>query len=44
LPQAEVIRIVEQIRNSIHDWSLMLEENGILGHDLAFTLDVMRKA
>lgn len=32
-----IVNIVEQVKNKILDWALLLEENGILGEELHFT-------
>ena len=31
--------MIEQVKNKILDWSMLLEENGIIGSDLQFTED-----
>ena len=36
-PNTELIRIVEQVRNVILNWTLKLEEEGIVGEGMAFT-------
>ncbi len=35
--KSELYRIISTVRNKILDWSLILEENGILGEDMTFT-------
>ncbi len=35
--KSELYRIMSTVRNKILDWSLLLEENGILGDDMTFT-------
>lgn len=37
VPMNAISNIVEQVKNKILDWSLVLEENGILGEKLLFT-------
>jgi hypothetical protein len=34
-----VSNIIEQVKNKILDWSITLEENGILGEELRFTTE-----
>ena len=36
-PQTEIVRIVEQVRNIILNWSLQLEQDGALGEGMSFT-------
>ena len=38
LAQNQIVGIVEAVRNLVLDWSLELEKAGILGHDMAFTV------
>ena len=37
IPQTEIVKIVEEVRNIILNWSLKLEEEGVLGEGMAFT-------
>ena len=39
-----ISNIIEQVKNKILDWSIILEENGILGEELRFTLEEKSKA
>lgn len=36
-PQTEIVKIVEQVRNIILNWSLKLEQEGVLGEGMSFT-------
>jgi hypothetical protein len=37
IPQTEIVKIVEEVRNIILNWSLKLEEDGVLGEGMTFT-------
>ena len=39
-----LVNVIEQVRNKILDWSITLEQNGIIGEDLFFTDDEKQKA
>jgi|WetSurMetagenome_2_1015567.scaffolds.fasta_scaffold247409_1 hypothetical protein len=41
---SEFIRILDRVRNTVLDWALKLEEQGILGDDLSFTPEEKAKA
>jgi hypothetical protein len=36
-PNTELVRIVEQVRNVILNWTLKLEEEGVVGEGMTFT-------
>ncbi|MGF0031649.1 hypothetical protein ACQRBN_01615 [Bariatricus sp. SGI.154] len=38
-----IVNIVEQVKNKILEWALLLEENGILGEGLQFTAEEKEK-
>lgn len=38
-PKNAIVNIVEQVKNKILEWALLLEENGVLGEELQFTVD-----
>ena len=42
--KAELRKIISAVRNRILDWSLLLEENGIVGEGLRFTDDEVKTA
>jgi hypothetical protein len=37
-PRTEIVRIVDQVRTILLNWSLKLEEEGILGEGLSFSI------
>ena len=39
LSSNSIANVIEQVKNKILDWSMLLEENGIIGSDLQFTED-----
>jgi len=39
-----IVNIIEQVKNKILDWSLILEEQGIIGNGLMFTQEEKAKA
>ena len=39
LTSSSIVDVIEQVKNRILDWSMLLEENGIIGADLQFTDD-----
>ena len=42
--KSELRKIISAVRNRILDWSILLEENGIVGEGLRFTDDELRTA
>lgn len=42
--KSELHKIVSAVRNRILDWSILLEENGIIGEELKFTNDEIEAA
>lgn len=44
IQRASIVGIVEAVRNTILDWSLKLEEQGILGHGMSFTSEERQQA
>ena len=42
--RSEIYRILSTVRNKILDWSLLLEENGIIGEGMTFTEEEKKKA
>ena len=42
--KAELRKIISAVRNRILDWSILLEENGIVGEGLRFTEDEVKTA
>ena len=34
-----IVNIIEQVKNKILDWALLLEENGIRGENLQFSVE-----
>ncbi|UII62454.1 hypothetical protein RMA73_11950 [Xanthomonas translucens pv. translucens] len=42
--RSQVVSILEAVRNKILNWSLTLEQNGVLGEDLTFTKEEVQKA
>lgn len=40
----QIYRIISTIQNKILDWALLLEENGIVGEELSFTEEEIRRA
>jgi hypothetical protein len=43
-PNTEIIKIIEQVRNVILNWTLKLEEEGIVGERMAFTAQEAKSA
>lgn len=41
---AAISKIVDSVRNVVLDWALKLEEDGILGSDVSFSLDEINRA
>lgn len=42
--KSEIYRILSTIRNKILEWSIILEENGIIGEGMTFTDEEKKKA
>lgn len=42
--QSKILNVVEQVRNRLLDWSLALEQEGILGENLQFSLQDKERA
>ena len=42
--KSEIYRILSTVRNKILEWTLLLEENGIVGEGMTFTEDEKKKA
>lgn len=42
--QSQIISIIETVRNSILEWALKLEENGIMGEAMSFTIKEKEQA
>jgi hypothetical protein len=39
-----IIDIIEQVKNKILDWAIVLEENGIMGEGISFTIEEKTRA
>ena len=37
--KSAIVNIIEQVKNKILDWALLLEENGIRGENLQFSVE-----
>lgn len=37
--KSAIVNIIEQVKNKILDWALLLEENGIIGENLQFSVE-----
>jgi hypothetical protein len=44
LPRNSIVNIIEQVKNKILGWALILEENGILGEGLSFSKEEKKVA
>ena len=42
--KAEMHRIISAVRNKVLEWSILLEENGIIGENMQFTNEERKKA
>ena len=42
--RSEIYRILSTVRNKILEWTLLLEENGIIGEGMTFTEEEKQKA
>lgn len=40
----QIYRIISTVQNKILDWALLLEENGIVGEELSFTKEEIKRA